>query len=620
MTTRNRGFYMTGASHHDDRARPAGRAWLSILVAALLLVTGLLAPAAPAQAAGTITVTTTTDEYDLVPNASCSLREAIQSANTNTNFGGCTRSGTSPYTIDLPAGTYRLTIGGANEDNNASGDLDILVSGTALAGAGAGSTIIQQTTDDRVIDFNPTVGPSFSGSISNLTITGGNVGISFGGGGIIYGDSNGGGTLTLTGVTVDGNRATGGPGGGIASGERGNLTIINSTISNNMASSAGGTGGGISFLSNSTTDQLNISNSTISDNRAAWTGNAGGGLHISGGIATIQRVHLVNNRAADEFLSPTGLGGAIAHLNGMLTVSFSRFVGNSGTSGSGIHQSESSGSTTANDNWWGVNTGPGVGVLSGMPAPTRWLQLRHNANPTDVPTTTSTTLTADILGLSTGGSTTAGNLSGLPPFPQPAGVIFSNPVLGTLSGAATQFTNGEATATYTAGATPGSGSANATADSQTAPVNFNVPQAVLLAGFSAEGQTDRVLVQWETVSEMDNLGFNLWRGVSPDGPDRQLNVDLILSQAPGSTQGHNYQWIDQADLIPGATYFYWLEDVDVNGMTTRHGPVSATLDTPTAVTLGGLSANPGAAAAVPWGLPALLTALGAAAALAWRRR
>lgn len=602
------------------RPNQARRAWLGILAAALLLASGLLAPAAPAHAAGTITVTTTADEYGA--GAACSLREAVRAANTNGSFGGCTLSGTQPFTINLPAGAFDLTIAGANEDSTATGDLDIRVSGTAIVGAGAASTTIQQTTADRVIDFNPLVDPSFSGSLSNLKITGGNVGGTFGGGGIIYGDSNGGGTLTLNGVSVDGNTATQGPGGGIASGARGNLTIINSTISDNTASASGGTGGGISFLDQGGANQLNISNSTISDNRAAWTGNAGGGLHISGGTATIHRTHFVNNRAADTLRAPTGQGGAIAHLNGTLNVSFSRFVNNVATSGSGIFQSAGGGTTTANDNWWGVNTGPGAGVLAGTPAPTatRWLQLRHNANPNVVPINTSTTLTADLFGLNTGGSTPAANLAGLPPFPLPPGVIFSNPVLGTLSGAATQFTNGVATATYTAGPVVGAGSADATADSQTVTANFNVPLVVLLADFSAQGQADQVLVQWDTVSEMGNLGFNLRRGVSPDGPDTQLNASIIPSQAPGSTQGYSYQWIDQADLVPGATYYYWLEDIDLNGVVTRHGPVSATLASPTAVTLGGLSASPGAAASLSWGLPALLTVLGAAAVLAFRRR
>ena len=633
MTTQNQRLYIAGALDQSDRARPAGRAWRSVLAAALLLAAGLLAPAAPAQATGTINVNTPTDEFG--EGADCSLREAVRTANDGANFGGCALSGTQPFTINLPAGLFQLTRSGANEDNNASGDLDIRVSGTAIVGAGAASTTIQQTTgDDRVIDFNPQYDNGFSGSLSNLRVTGGNVGGTFGGGGILYGTNDGLGTLTLNGVTVDNNTATQGPGGGIASGSRGNLTIIDSTISNNTASSTtSGEGGGVYFLAQGPDpEQLTITNSTISGNRAARaSANAGGGVHASalgGGTTTtttIQRTHFVNNRAADGALVDSGFGGGIAHVSGVMNVSFSRFVGNTGIGGSAIHQSAGGGSTTANDNWWGVNTGPAAGALGtplggNLPTATRWLQLRHSADPSDVPTTTSTTLTADLFGRNIDGPIASTNLLGLPPFPQPAGVIFSNPVLGTLSGAATQFSNGVATATYTAGATQGSGSADATADSQTMTASFNVPLAVLLAGFSAEGQVDRVLVSWETVSEMGNLGFNLWRGLAPDEPDTQLNAALIPSQGPGSTQGFSYQWIDQADLVPGATYYYWLDDVDVNGVTTRHGPVSATLDTPTAVTLGGLSANPGAAAAVPWGLPALLTALAAAAALAWRRR
>ena len=493
---------------------------MGVALVALLTVAALGVPAAPVYAAGTITVNTTADEYGA--GAACSLREAVRTANNGANFGGCTLSGTQPFTINLPAGTYQLIIAGALNDDNATGDLDFLVSGTALVGAGAASTIIQQTTADRVIDFNPTNAPSFSGSLSNLRITGGIVGGTFGGGGIIYGTSDGAGTLTLNGVTVDGNTATQGPGGGIASGARGNLTIINSTISNNTASSSApgpgasaGTGGGIDFRDQGGTNTLNITNSTISGNRAAWTNDAGGGLFISGGTATIQRTHFVSNMASNGAFS-TGLGGAIAHGNGTLTVSFSRFVGNAGTNGAAMWQSAGGGTTTANNNWWGANTGPVIMDLAGTPAPTAtlWLKLRHSASPSSVPTTTSTTLTADLFGLNTGGSTAAGNLAGLPPFfSQPASVIFDNAVLGTLSGAATQFTNGAATATYTAGATPGVGSANATADSETvlAFVLIQNQTAVSLTAFSGRSGSDSRPGLWLLMGLAVGIG-GLWLG------------------------------------------------------------------------------------------------------------
>ncbi|MCB9153736.1 MAG: pullulanase-type alpha-1,6-glucosidase, partial [Caldilineae bacterium] len=115
------------------------------------------------------------------------------------------------------------------------------------------------------------------------------------------------------------------------------------------------------------------------------------------------------------------------------------------------------------------------------------------------------------------------------------------------------------------------------------------PLAVTLAGFSAEQVNDLVRVTWETVSELDNAGFNLYRGTSASGPDMQLNQALIPSQSPGSAGGFVYTWDDQRDLVAGMDYFYWLEDVDVSGATTLHGPVSASYSVPTAVTLSHMS-------------------------------
>jgi hypothetical protein len=140
---------------------------------------------------------------------------------------------------------------------------------------------------------------------------------------------------------------------------------------------------------------------------------------------------------------------------------------------------------------------------------------------------------------------------------------------------------------------------------------------VTLASFAAQGQADRVVVSWETVSELDNAGFNLYRGLQADGSDRAL-LTSIASQAPGATQGAAYSYEDLA-VEAGRTYWYWLEDVDLGGATTLHGPVSATVQAPTAVTLASLQAAPAAApagAALPW----LLAVAGAALALGRRRR
>ncbi len=145
--------------------------------------------------------------------------------------------------------------------------------------------------------------------------------------------------------------------------------------------------------------------------------------------------------------------------------------------------------------------------------------------------------------------------------------------------------------------------------------------AVTLAEFSAVQQGDAVLVTWETAMELDNRGFNLYRGTSPDGWDRRLNEYLIPSQGQGSPVGFTYTWQDRADLTPDTTYYYWLEDVDIHGATTLHGPVSVDYVGPTAVALSSMSASPaGAAASLPGALLALLAAPLAGAAWALRRR
>ena len=96
---------------------------------------------------------------------------------------------------------------------------------------------------------------------------------------------------------------------------------------------------------------------------------------------------------------------------------------------------------------------------------------------------------------------------------------------------------------------------------------------VVLASFTATAHDGYVLVEWETASEMDNDGFNLWRGQAQAGPYTQLNTDLIPARG-GPTTGASYSYLDDA-VSNGVTYWYKLEDVDIHGMSTFHGPVVA---------------------------------------------
>ncbi len=100
------------------------------------------------------------------------------------------------------------------------------------------------------------------------------------------------------------------------------------------------------------------------------------------------------------------------------------------------------------------------------------------------------------------------------------------------------------------------------------------PLAVDIAGFTAEADGDAIRLMWETVSEVDHLGFNVYRGPAPDGPWTQLNAGLIASPTPGATDGHAYEWLD-ADVYDGQITWYRLEAVDIHGGTQDAGFVSA---------------------------------------------
>lgn len=145
------------------------------------------------------------------------------------------------------------------------------------------------------------------------------------------------------------------------------------------------------------------------------------------------------------------------------------------------------------------------------------------------------------------------------------------------------------------------------------------PLTVMLASFGAEQQGGVVLVSWETSTELNNRGFNLYRSTSPLSPGQQLNTTLIPSQAQGSNTGFAYTWEDQDGLAVGIIYYYWLVDVDLNGATTLHGPVSVTIVQPTAVTLSGLQASSTAANVVGLWWLLIITAI-TVAALALGRR
>jgi len=137
----------------------------------------------------------------------------------------------------------------------------------------------------------------------------------------------------------------------------------------------------------------------------------------------------------------------------------------------------------------------------------------------------------------------------------------------------------------------------------------STPTAVTLVRFEAFPESSQVRVQWETATELDNLGFNLYRGESATGPWVKLNSTIIPAQQPGLITGAVYEWLDEAVPLD-TTVFYRLEDVDIHGVSTFHGPVSAFNSGATAVKI--IAVKPQSSS-----LPVALLLLCSATLLVW---
>jgi CSLREA domain-containing protein len=284
-----------------------------------LLVWGLLFVyiSSPAWAAE-ITVNTTTDERNT--DGDCSLREAIDAANTNTAVDECA-AGTGEDTI-----VFDL-------DSPATITLDASLGQLPTITDAAGLTIDGQTADitvsgnDQVRVFS--VGGGAKLALENLTVSHGLITDGRGGGA-----NNVRGTLTISNSTFSDNRAALGsfsPGGGVAT-ESGTVIVRDSTFSDNRSldSNNGGSGGGIYSLGSTTT----VTNSTFSGNRSG-TGNNG----VGGAINNTNFSTLTVTNSTFSGNSAGNNGGAIRQAGDAVTVLSSTFVANSALLGDSIYTS-----------------------------------------------------------------------------------------------------------------------------------------------------------------------------------------------------------------------------------------------------------------------------------------
>ena len=243
-----------------------------------------------AAQAAEIKVTTVKDEVE--QNGSCSLREAILSANDDIAVDSCA-AGAGADKIVLGAGLYTLAIDGIGDDANLSGDLDVSDDLNLIGADGAEKTIIDGMQIDRVLHIQAGVRIGLAGITVQNGLVGGSNGL--GGGllaeagavslsGVRFIDNNAGrggalyvnNMLTIRNSSFIGNEA--GEGGAIYHSTRGKAQIVNTLFANNH-----GQKGSVYFLASGALADTTILHTTIASDSAE----VGSAIDINGGSASI---------------------------------------------------------------------------------------------------------------------------------------------------------------------------------------------------------------------------------------------------------------------------------------------------------------------------------------------
>ncbi len=97
--------------------------------------------------------------------------------------------------------------------------------------------------------------------------------------------------------------------------------------------------------------------------------------------------------------------------------------------------------------------------------------------------------------------------------------------------------------------------------------------AYYLDGFSLFQETS-LTIRWTTESELDIIGFNLYRTDTAEGEFVKINSQLIPPSADPFIGGE-HTFVDE-NVIRGQTYYYQLETVGRNGNTTRSETIELT--------------------------------------------
>jgi hypothetical protein len=110
---------------------------------------------------------------------------------------------------------------------------------------------------------------------------------------------------------------------------------------------------------------------------------------------------------------------------------------------------------------------------------------------------------------------------------------------------------------------------------------LTIPDIMLpveLSAFSAafNRETSQILLKWRTESELNNLGFDVYRSENIDGKFVKINPAHIKGAGTDSTS-HDYKFIDESTVV-GKTYYYYIESISFSGEREKSPTIKVIID------------------------------------------
>ncbi len=96
------------------------------------------------------------------------------------------------------------------------------------------------------------------------------------------------------------------------------------------------------------------------------------------------------------------------------------------------------------------------------------------------------------------------------------------------------------------------------------------PTSIALDAFTATPSSSGAIVFWRTALEQNTQGFHVFRAASnARNLAEQVSTRLIAARG---TNGGDYAFVD-GSTIAGVAYHYWLQEVELSGVTREYGPI-----------------------------------------------